>query len=313
MDNRSPFIAHYASQNSSKSSFWMVVAILGSLLLHAVLVFWFQRTYLPYHVLTSHERLVLRKFKLERVEINPKWIEPKLHPPEHVSLAPSPDRSSLTPTPEKRTFAKLLSEAPSSPTMLAGTPQIPQDKPVPVLGEQGHLSADTSTRSQLEQQLQATSEQLLKKSATKPAGAGRPILNTPGAPVAPKPGSQELVPPTQPKVGLAQGPIVETQASAFIGSSRLDDFFGSGGLPPPPPIEKLIEKPKAIDTATQVPQSLFKDKPTTTQKFDSLNLFLNVELFTYEQTIVSSKPEGYFLIRISAKPGQQLSVITKYV
>jgi Ca-activated chloride channel family protein len=36
-----------------------------------------------------------------------------------------------------------------------------------------------------------------------------------------------------------------------------------------------------------------------------------VELFTYERTVSASKTEGYFLIRISAKPQQQLRVIPK--
>src|SRR3989338_6026221 len=93
----------------SKRGFWFFIAILGSLVLHAALWFWFQRTYLPYTTLPSAEKLILRKFKLARVEVNLKWIEPKLPPPEHFSSTPSPDRSSLTPTEEKRTFAKLLS------------------------------------------------------------------------------------------------------------------------------------------------------------------------------------------------------------
>ncbi|MBI4025729.1 MAG: VWA domain-containing protein [Verrucomicrobia bacterium] len=299
-----------------RPGFWLAVAILGSLLFHVWVWYWFQRTYLPYHTMPSREKFLLRKFRLDRAKINPEWVQPKLAAPEHTSPTPSPDRSSLAPTEEKRTFARLLAQAPttpSSPTMPAGSPPIPDDKPIPALGDPGNTPLEAATRSQLDQQLRATSEQQIKKSG-KTTGAGRPILNTPGAPVAPKPGSVDLEPPTQAKVGPSQGPVTGDGSSAFTASSRLDDFFGPGGLPPPPPPPPPPpEKPKPVDPATLVPQGLPSDKPKTTQKYESLNPFLNVDLFTLERWGSSGKREGYFLIRITAKPNQHLRVIPKDV
>ncbi len=295
---------------------WLLIAILGSLLLHVALFSWFQQTRLRGLTFTSSEKLKLRKFNLERVQINPKWMEPRLPPPEHVSTTPSPTRSSLTAQEEKRTFARLLAEAPSSPTMPAGAPYIPDDKPVPALGEHRPAAPDQATRSLLDQELRATREQQLKKSM-KAAGTGRPILSTPGAPVPPKAGSKDLAIPTQPRIGPDAGPDVGAGTSVFKGSIRLDDFFGPGGLPPPlqasTAASSKTNKPSAMDTASQVPQSLLKDKPATSQKFESLNPFLDVELFTYERLSDAGKKEGYFLVRISAKPNQQLRVIPKDV
>src|SRR5437016_982008 len=94
---------------------WLVYAILGSLLVHVALWFWFERTRLHHIALPSYEKLMLRKFKLERVEINPKWNDPKLPPAQHISATPGPDRATLTPVEEKRSFAKILSQTPSSP------------------------------------------------------------------------------------------------------------------------------------------------------------------------------------------------------
>lgn len=289
--------------------YWMLVAALGSLLLHAGLWFWLQGLYMP--ATSLHSKDPVRKFNLERVEINPKWMEPKtLTPPEHVSATPSPDRSSLTPTEEKRSFAQLLAEAPSAPTMPAGSPKISQDKPVPALGDLEKTPADGAMRSRLEEELRFAQEQQLSKTS-KAAGAGRPILNVPGAPVAPKPGATSLAPPTQTTVGPSRGPKAGEGDLAFTGSSRLDDFFGPGGLPPPPP--PLATKPKEPDVAKLSPQSLLRETLPTTQKFESLNPLLNVELFTFERPGRDGKREGYFLIRVSARPNQQLQVIPKDV
>lgn len=296
----------FFTARSSRRRYWLFVAVLGSMVVHLSLWFWFQMTHLPYSAMPSEEKLALRKFKLERVEINPKWMEPKLATPEQVSPLPSPDRAALAPTEEKRTFAKLLDQSPSAPTVPAGAPPIPQDKPVVALGETGNPTLDLSTHSALESELQSTREQEFKKSS-KSVAAGRPILNTPGAPVAPKPGATELAPPSQPKIGPNQGPTVGEGGPTFVGSSRLDDFFGPGGLPPP------AATPKMPDAATQVPQSLIKDKPVTTQKFDSLNPFLNVELFTQERTGSTGTREGYYLVRITAKPNQHLAIVPKDV
>ncbi len=292
---------------------WFAYAIIGSILVHVALWFWFEHTRLHRMALPSYEKLMLRKFKLERVEINPKWNEPKMPPPQHVSVTPGPDRATLTPTEEKRSFARMLSDAPSSPTLPAGSPDIPQHKPVPVVGSPDTAALDASIRSQLDQQLQATREEQFNKSAKASANAGRPLLNSPGTPVAPRSGSTEVGLPTQGKIGPSAGPVVGEGLSGYTGSSHLEDFFGAGGLPPPPPPPPPPDKPKVTDTTALVPQSLLKDKPVTTQKFDSLNQFLNVELFTYERPGASGKAEGYFLIRISAKPNQQLNVIPKDV
>lgn len=289
---------------------WFACAIIGSLLVHIALWFWFEHTRIPHVALPSYDKLILRKFKLERVEINPKWNEQQMVPPEHVSATPGPDRATLTPTEEKRSFAKILSETPSSPTMPAGSPAIPQEKPVPALGSPDTTALDASIRSQLDQQLQVTREEQFDKTTKPSSGAGRPLLSAPGAPVIPKPGSTEVGLPTQGKVGPSAGPLTGEGLSGYTGSSRLEDFFGTGGLPPPP---LPVEKPKASDTTELVPQSLLKDKPATTQKLESLNQFLDVQLFTYERPGASSAMEGYFLIRISAKPNKQLSVIPKDV
>jgi hypothetical protein len=286
------------------SKSWLLIAILGSLLVHVALFAWFQTTYWRYRALPSEEELILRKFKLERVEINPKWMEPKLSiPSEQIATTPTPDASSLTPTAETRSFAQLLAETPAAPTMPSGTAPIPQDKPTPALSEsdQPQLSLQPNTQ----QELKILREQQFKK-ASKSSAAGRPSLSNPGSPVVPKSGSPEAGLPTETKVGPSQGE--QDGATTFTGSSRLENFFGpKGGLPPTP--ETSLEKPKAQDTAALVPQGLLKDKPTTKQKYDSLNPFLNVELFTYETT----PTVGHFLIRISAKPNQQLTIIPKDV
>jgi hypothetical protein len=289
--------------DSSRRRFRWSLAILGSLLLHILFLIWSQHTRLPGMEIAASEKLTLHPFKLDRVEINPKWIEPKLPPPEHISPTPSPYKSTLTPIEEKRTFAQLLNQAPvTSPTLPSGKPDIPQDKPIPNVATSEKNPLDSLSQSQFEKELQSTREQQLKHSAK--SSAGRPILNVPGAPVPPQGGSKDLGIPTQSKIGVSQGTGAGKDASHFTGSNRLDDFFGPGGLPPP----KETEKP--IDTASQVPQSLLNDKPTTTQKYESLNPFLNVELFTYERS-GEAGPEGYFLIRMSAKPNQHLQIIPK--
>jgi len=298
-------------QNRSPA-FWITVAMLGSLLAHVALWFWFQQVYLPHTMLPSKEKLLLRKFNFDRVEIPSAWLEPKLPAPDDVSSTPSPDRSALTPSEEKRSFAQMLSQASSSPTMPAGSPQIPRDKPQLALAEDGLAPAEIFSRSKLDAELSAEIEQQFQKTS-KGASAGRPILNVPGQPVVPKKGSSDLGPPTHSTVGPSQGPDADGSGK-FTGSSRLEDFFGApGGLPPPAQTPVQETKPKPVDASTQVPQGLIKDKPKTTQEFDSLNRFLNVELFTQERASSKGKIEGYFLIRITAKPNPQLRVIPKDV
>jgi hypothetical protein len=290
---------------------WIVIAILGSMVVHCFLWFWFQHVFLPHGALPSYEKLILRKFKVERVEINAKWLEPKLPPPpDRVSPTPAPDRAALTPAAETRTFARVLSQTPSSPTLPAGSPAIPQEKPKVAAGTEGTVPPDLFDRAKLEEDLRATREQQMKTSG-KVASAGRPVLSGTGAPVAPKPGSPELGPPTALKVGPSAGPEVG-DGTSVSGSNRVEDFFGMpGGVAPPPPVPVVTNEPPAV--AKLVPQGLPKDKPTTTQKFTSLNQFLNVELFTQERTNTKGQNEGYFLIRITAKPNAQLSVIPKDV
>lgn len=305
--------AQSAFQNS-RSSFWVLVAVLGSFVAHVALWFWFQHIYLPQSAVPSKEKLLLRKFHLDEVKIDSKWLEPKLPVPDYVSPNPAPHRSALTPTEEKRSFAKMLAEAPSSPTLLAGSPQIPQDKPQLAIAEKGTVPADLFARAQLDEELSAIREQQMRKSS-KGVATGRPILNVPGQPVVPKPGATEIGLPTHPTVGPSQGPDVG-DSDKFTGSSRLEDFFGvTGGVPssPPPPPPLPPDNPKTLDTAKLVPQGLPKDKPKATQNFDSLNQLLNVELFTQERSSSKGRLEGYFLIRITAKPNQHLKVIPKDV
>lgn len=293
------------------STRWIAYAVLGSVLFHVLLWFWFEHLRIKRGALPSYEKLMLRKFKLERTEIDPKWNDPKLPGPDKVTPTPGPDRASLPPVEEKRTFAKMLSQTPTSPTMPSGSPPVPQDKPVPAMGSVDTAALDASIRSHLDQQLNVTREAQFDKASKAGSGSGRPILSTPGSPVVPKPGATEVGLPTAAKAGPGTGPVVGTALGGYQGSSHLEDFFGAGGLPPPASVP--IEKPRANDTTALVPQSLLTDKPATTQKFDSLNPFLNVELFTYERPAPNGKSEGYFLVRISAKPNAQLSVIPKDV
>ncbi|MDD2711132.1 MAG: VWA domain-containing protein [Verrucomicrobiae bacterium] len=295
-------------RKTSRLSYWIIVAILGSLVVHTAIWFWFQRLYLPQTGLPSYEKLVLRKFRVERVQINPKWLEPKLPPPEKPAPAPGTDRAALIPSPETRSFSKMLSQTPSSPTLPSGAPAIPQDKPRLTLGDERTTPPDLFGRSKLEQESQSTREQL--SNTGKSASAGRPILNTPGAPVVPKAGSPEAGLPTQSRVGPSQGTEIGVP-SGFGPSNRVEDFFGiGGGLPPLPPPEP--PKP-ATEAAKAVPQGLPADKPKSTQQFESLNPFLDVELFTEERTPPQGRKEGYFLIKITAKPNKQLKVFPKDV
>jgi hypothetical protein len=295
-----------SSLRAPHSAFRVTTALLLALLFHVSLFIWFQLIYLPHHGLPSEEKLLLRKFKLERVEIPSKWLDQKIPTPKNVAINSPQEPSSLQPAPEKRTFAQILSQTPSFPTLPAGKPAIPQEKPIPSIGSENLSVPDT--RELLEKELNATREQQLTKSA-KASSKGRPILETPGAAVIPKPGSTEVGIPHSSKAGPAQGPHLGNDTPSFKGSNRMEDFFGiGGGLPPPAP----IEKPAIKETASIVPQSL-NDKPKTTQKFDSLNAFLNVELFTYERNPSEGTREGYFLIRITAKPNKQLQIIPKDV
>ena len=300
----------------SNPRFWFLVAILGSLVVHAALFSWFQATRLHGLVFSPDDRLTLRKFNLERVEINPQWLEPEIAPPEHVSQTPAPARASLAPGKETRTFSRMLADAPTSPTLPSGKPPIPNEKPAPAIGDLNRVPPEDAMRSLLDHELEATREQQLNRAGRTPA-TGRPVLDAPGAAVAPKGGSKELAPPTQPVIGPDQGPVVGEGRGIHTTSIRLDDFFGPGGLPPPATHlprakEKEPDKPDPVDAASEMPQGL-RDKPTTSQKFDSLNRFLNVELFTHERMAATGGKEGYFLVRISAKPNQQLRVIPKDV
>ncbi len=294
------------AERKTRLGYWFFVAMLGSLVVHAALFFWFQRTFLPQTILPSEEKLRLRKFKLERVEIDSKWLAPKLEQTTQRAPVVTTDRSSLMPSEEKRTFAELLSQTPSSPTLPAGAPRIPQEKPVPSLeiGDKPSLES----RSQLEQELKSVREQQLQKELRN-AGAGRPILPTPGAPVVPKSGSEEeMAPPTQPVVGPNRGPYVSKSGAIAGGSGRIEDFFGpQGGLPP-----VVSQVPKTPDNSSQAPQGL-EDKPVLKHRFESLNPFLNVEFFNFERPGSKGVPEGYFLVRITAKPSKQLTVIPKDV
>lgn len=292
--------------------FWLLCAILGSFVVHVFLWYWFQRVYLPHGAFPSNEKLILRKFKVERVEINAKWIEPKLPPPpDRVSPTPAPDRAALTPALETRTFAKILSQTPSSPTLPAGSPTIPQDKPQVAVGSEGSVPPDLFARSQLDQELNTVREQQMRKSS-KAVSAGRPVMGGPGAPVVPKAGSTDLGPPTQLRVGPSQGPEVG-EGGTSSGANRIEDFFGMPGGVPPPPVTPVTPTNEVKEVAKLVPQGLPGDRPKTTQKYESLNPFLNVELFTQERANAKGQPEGYFLIRITAKPNQQLSIIPKDV
>ncbi len=287
--------------------FWLAVAFLGSLLAHVALWFWFQQVYLPQRALPSKEKLELRKFKVERVEVNPRWLEPRLPPIQRVAPAPSTDRTAPTPTEETRTFARLLAQTPSSPTLPAGAPAIPQDKPKLSLGENPVAPPDLFSHVELDRELASQREALFNRSTRAPP-AGRPILGTPGAPVMPKSGSKEIGLPTQGPPGPSQGTDVG-DPSKFSGSSRAEDFFGApGGQPPPPPATPA----KPLDVAKLVPQGL-PDKPKGATKYPPLNPFLNVELFTQERVREGRPPEGYFLIRITAKPNPQLSIVPKDV
>lgn len=293
-----------AAMRQKRFYFWF--AVLGSLLIHAALYLWFQYTRLS-GMGTMANQLEQHPFKLERVEINPKWIEPKLPPPEHAEPVPSPYRSTMTAVEDKRTFAQLLNQAPvSSPTLPSGKPDIPQEKPIPTVTTPDKNPLDTTTEARLEQELKSTREQQLKEKVSSKS-KGRPILNVPGAPVPPKQGTPDIGIPTQVQVGARndRGQGSGTNQLHFTGSNHLDDFFGPGGLPPD-------EKGKPIDTASQVPQSLLDDKPKTTQKYESLNPFLTTELFTSERDGPGGL-EGYFLIRVSAKPNQHLQTIPKDV
>jgi hypothetical protein len=299
----SPFRVPHSAFSHPRARFWVTVALLGSLLIHLSLYFWFQNLYMPRTGLSSKDKLALRKFKLERVEINPKWLEPKLSSPKKVSPTPGPDQASLKPADEKRSFAEMLSETPSSSTMPSGSPAVPQEKPIPALGE--FQPSDHPSSTSFDQELQAVREQQLSKNA----GAGRPILNTPGAPVVPKKGDGEITPPSEVKIGPNQGSPSKEGIPSFKGSNSSDDFFGAGGEP-----SSKAGKPVIKDTAALLPQSL-PDKPKVSQKYESLNSFLNVELFTYEKLNSARAKEGYFLVKITAKPESQsqLKIIPKDV
>lgn len=286
---------------------WLVSAVLLSLVVHVGAWYWLQGIYLPYRPLPSREKLALRKFKVGRVEISARWLQPPPPPPARPSPAPSPDRASLPPSAEPRVFARMLSETPSSPTLPAGSPPIPDEKPRVSLGADSLQTPELFSRSDFEKALSPSASQA-PKGAAPGAGAGRPTVDVPGAAVAPKPSEGEAGLPTSTRLGPSKGPAVGDPARS-TGWSRLDDFlYGAPGgtgpveAPRPPPREPVKAEPR----------SLLEDPPAA-PKYDSLNAFLNVELFTQEKSGRNGTKEGYFLVRISAKPGKQLEVFPRDV
>lgn len=287
---------------------WLVSAVLLSLAVHVGVWYWLQGIYLPYRPLPSREKLALRKFEVRRVEVNARWLQPPPPPPARPSPAPSPDRASLPPSAEPRTFARLLADTPSSPTLPAGSPPIPDEKPRVSLGADSLQTPELFSRSDFEKALSPSASQAPKGPAPG-AGAGRPTVDVPGAAVAPKPSDGEAGLPTSTRLGASKGPVVG-DPSRSTGWSRLDDFlYGAPGGTGP------VEAPRPAprDLAKVEPRSLLEDKPVVAPNYDSLNAFLNVELFTQEKPGRNGAHEGYFLVRISAKPGKQLEVFPRDV
>lgn len=284
----------------------MVSAVLLSLAAHVGVWYWLQGVYLPYRALPSKEKLLLRKFKVERVEISARWLQPPPAPPARPSAEPSPDRAALPPSAEPRVFARMLAETPSSPTLPAGSPPVQEAKPRVALGTEPLPTPELFSRDDFERALAAST---LPPSKGASGAAGRPTIGAPGAPVAPKPSEGEAGFPASTRLGESRGPAVG-DPSRSSGWSRLDDFlFGAPGGTGP--AELATEVPRTAAKAE--PRSLLEDQPTAAPRYESLNDFLNVEIFNQERPGREGTREGWFLIRISAKPGKALEVIPRDV
>lgn len=285
---------------------WLISAVLLSLVAHVGVWYWLQGVYLPYRALPSKEKLLLRKFKVERVEISARWLQPPPAPPARPSAEPSSDRASLPPSAAPRVFAQMLAETPSSPTLPAGSPPVQDAKPRVALGTESLPTPELFSRDDFERAI-ASSIQPPSKGTS--GSAGRPTIEAPGAPVAPKPSEGGAGVSVSARLGESRGLVVgDPMRSA--GWSRLDDFlFGAPGGTGP--AELAPAAPRA-DVKTES-RSLLEDQPTAAPKYESLNDFLNVELFTQEQPGRGGAREGWFLIRITAKPGKALEVIPRDV
>jgi hypothetical protein len=287
---------------------WLISAALLSLAVHVGAWYWLQGIHLPYRPLPSLEKLALRKFKVERVEISARWLQPPPPPPDRPSPSLSPDRAALPPSTEPRVFARMLAETASSPTLPSGSPPVPDEKPRVALGTDGLVTPELFSRSDFEKAVSASSPQA-PRGPSPGAGAGRPTVDLPGAAVAPKPSEGEAGLPTSSRLGPSQGPAAGDPARS-TGWSRLDDFlFGAPGGTGP----AEAPRPPSREPAKPEPRSLLEDKPAGAPKFESLNDFLDVELFTQERPGRNGSREGWFLVRISAKAGKVLEVFPRDV
>ncbi|MCC7519623.1 MAG: hypothetical protein IT578_10615 [Verrucomicrobiae bacterium] len=288
---------------------WMVSAVLLSLVVHVGIWCWLQEIYLPYRPLPSNEKLLLRKFHVKRVEISARWLQPPPPPPPRPSEAISPDRASLPPSAEPRVFARMLDAAPpSSPTLPSGSPPLPEEKTRIALGAESLQTPELFSRSDFEKALARSSLQA-PKGVGSGAGAGKPSGDVPGAAVAPKPSTGEADLPTSTRLGPSRGPETGDPGRS-TGWSRLDDFlFGAPGGTGP------AETPRpALKASTRAaPPSLLDDPPVEAPKYDSLNEFLDVRLFTQERPGRDGAREGWFLVRITAKTGKELEVFPRDV
>jgi hypothetical protein len=295
--------------NHSRTRFWTLVAILGSLVVHASLLYWFQRTRYGGGGVVLVKELKLHHVKLDRVEINPKWIDPKIRatPPEKVDRIDQ--KVELKPIVEERNIRELAQHVPTVPT------REPVRQPESELPQPTRLEVQSPTliKPSINQptELEANFQNLAVKPIDEiPKPRGRPILETNAKP-QPATTQQLPSPEGRPTPKASPSRTAPRSGEYFTGSMQMDELFGMEGIPGDihsTPTTAGVEPPKTPQIATPT----LDDRPKTKQNFESLNPFLTTELFTFE-TLRNQKPEGFFMVRISAKPNQKLPIIPKDV
>ncbi len=188
---------------------WILPALLMSALVHIGFYLW-ARTY-PIEPFSDsyYEEMVPLKFQLERVEIDPKLLEPALD--EKAQRAQSP--SAVKPPEESVSFETLMGEARATPTapaidnpMLAETPKVEATTLANTIE-----SAEKSGARSVINDLDSLNEDLIPD---KPEVSGRPLLELSAPGVA---------------SGAIRVPDGASAGSATPGFSNLDDLLADTG------------------------------------------------------------------------------------
>ncbi|HEY5813166.1 MAG TPA: OmpA family protein [Terrimicrobiaceae bacterium] len=159
----------YARDSTSSFSRWLIPGLVLSLLAHLLFWYWARGYSLPTSGRDVYERIVPRTFHLERVEIDPKLLEPEEANQKQASLAPE----SVNLPDEKASFEKLMADNKGEPE----APKIDQA----VLSEKPTASSTTleettqmAKRSGAQSILEDTRSLQAALLSEKPSAAGRP-------------------------------------------------------------------------------------------------------------------------------------------